>query len=893
MFNVFFKFAETIFIDIFLSIDAMIYSFISEMYKLYLQIANARIFTDEVIKDFADRIYIIIGMIALFLVTYALLQMVINPDKGKENGKQIVQRLVIALVLVPLVPLIFNFFYEFQNSILSNNVITNLILGTPSQQLLNQEKTPTYIDIKFYADLYGESTEVYACSTCELSDLESCDDYVQFKDEAAEGCVEGKILTETVYLDSEILRQEMIGNQMSYSLLNGFIYPTNGSYETKVSIDNGFFKDNAYLTYGEIGCAIGTTGSVIVTLVTGGLGAVTLGGVATACGASFLIGAATGTVADTVEDIFFTEDKSTMNDARNQIISTGDFGLISSYSKSIINGDINYMFFVSTIVGLFMLYLVFSFTLDLAVRAVKLAFYQLIAPVPIFLSIVPQKKELLNNWIKLILTTYAEVFIRIICFSAVAYFASSISDIITLNLGFLANTIIITGIVAFARLFPKLLGEVTGIKSEGMKLGITQKLADGGALVALGAARTATRAGVKNLNKARENGYGFWKGARSTLAGFGSGFIRGGKKNLSAKKFSEVTENVNQAVKDTTDARDKRFKRKARYSNEMKDYNTAKDEIYANAEMEKEAETAKLESALGRPLTRREKIARGIKHKLKTEKDVFIARSKAGKFGDYAYNLNDWAGTVENLSELDADLNYINKFNELKSSTAKAGVEMSKETALRNSSYVASKLEKNVDPSKKTMYITSGFTLGGYDEELERLKKDGFNAPFEVTYETLDYRHERDENGNVTNSVKINNREEFEKYVQSLKNNILRANKVIEFECAEAVHNGTEAIVEYLGGSDSQEVKDLGGKLHYLGNLGEANRIKSTNLYSSDPARHARLTGRSEKENPNDYGDFLKDSSDKLSNNKGKIEAQKEKIESSKQMREEEKSNKK
>ena len=49
---------------------------------------------------------------------------------------------------------------------------------------------------------------------------------------------------------------------------------------------------------------------------------------------------------------------------------------------------VDYYVGISTVVGCFLIYIILSFTLDLGVRVIKLAFCQLIAPIPIVMRCV-------------------------------------------------------------------------------------------------------------------------------------------------------------------------------------------------------------------------------------------------------------------------------------------------------------------------------------------------------------------------------------------------------------------------------------------------------------------------------------------------------------------------
>lgn len=80
---------------------------------------------------------------------------------------------------------------------------------------------------------------------------------------------------------------------------------------------------------------------------------------------------------------------------------------------------LTYYFLISTIAGAFVLYIMVSFCIDLGVRVAKLAFYQLIAPIPILSRIIPGKKDMYDKWFKSVVSTFLEVFIKL----AVIYFA--------------------------------------------------------------------------------------------------------------------------------------------------------------------------------------------------------------------------------------------------------------------------------------------------------------------------------------------------------------------------------------------------------------------------------------------------------------------------------------
>ena len=151
------------------------------------------------------------------------------------------------------------------------------------------------------------------------------------------------------------------------------------------------------------------------------------------------------------------------------------------------NVVVTYRPLVSTAAGIFLIYILLSFTLDLGVRVVKFAFYELLAPIPIVLRIIPSKKGTFDKWLKQTLSVYFEVFVRVGLMYIAIYFINAITTNNTLmemwtksTSGKLALAIIIIGVFAFAKQAPKIISDVLGIDTGGLKLGIGDKLKAGG-----------------------------------------------------------------------------------------------------------------------------------------------------------------------------------------------------------------------------------------------------------------------------------------------------------------------------------------------------------------------------------------------------------------------------
>ncbi len=250
--------------------------------------------------------------------------------------------------------------------------------------------------------------------------------------------------------------------------------------------------------------------------------------------------------------------------------------------------EASYTPLIGTLCGAFLVYVIFSFCLDMGVRVVKLAFYQIISPIPIMMRIIPEKKSVFDNYVKKVSATYFEVFVRIFIMFIIAFLCSQIlTNIINLKgLGLFGKIIVILGIFAFGKQAPKLIGEIIGVDAGNIKLGVRQKLADGGAFVAGGLIGAGATSMVRNLSNkwANKNNWknaagnvtagsvarNLFGGALSGVAGGFSGAARGGYGARSAKNFTDMRNSASKGVTQTIENRNKRESYKANHGGTIK-----------------------------------------------------------------------------------------------------------------------------------------------------------------------------------------------------------------------------------------------------------------------------------------------------------------------------------
>ena len=146
---------------------------------------------------------------------------------------------------------------------------------------------------------------------------------------------------------------------------------------------------------------------------------------------------------------------------------------------------------VSTLIGILFVLIFAWLTIEIAVRAIKLAILRLLAPVPIISYMDPKggKDGAFNAWVKTLTSTYLDLFVRVATVYFVIYMIQQMIShgITTSATGALKTWTIIfifLGLFYFAKEAPKFIKQVLGIKDDGG----TSLFAGMGKVLGLGAA---------------------------------------------------------------------------------------------------------------------------------------------------------------------------------------------------------------------------------------------------------------------------------------------------------------------------------------------------------------------------------------------------------------------
>lgn len=136
---------------------------------------------------------------------------------------------------------------------------------------------------------------------------------------------------------------------------------------------------------------------------------------------------------------------------------------------------IDYKYGFSTVVGVVIVFLLITFCMDVAMRSIKLAFLQLMAPIPIISYVDPKsgKDGLFKKWYQMCFKTFLSLFVRLLALYFAIFIISKVADKKMVDIidgsyvsNYLISIFIIIGALMFAKQLPKIL-EGLGIKLDG------------------------------------------------------------------------------------------------------------------------------------------------------------------------------------------------------------------------------------------------------------------------------------------------------------------------------------------------------------------------------------------------------------------------------------------
>lgn len=181
-------------------IDSIVYSLISIAYQVFIAVSKVSLYgnIDDKINALTDRIYVILGVTMLFVLAYNIILLILNPDKATGSGDKslsgFLKNFVISIVLITLLPTVFDYMTKLQNDIIDSHVIESIILGSSDSDSNNLEQMGSNVATIIYSTFYhpidkDDNAVSYVQCKSGSGASASCSDYINAYDKGRTGKV--------------------------------------------------------------------------------------------------------------------------------------------------------------------------------------------------------------------------------------------------------------------------------------------------------------------------------------------------------------------------------------------------------------------------------------------------------------------------------------------------------------------------------------------------------------------------------------------------------------------------------------------------------------------------------------------------------------------------------
>ncbi len=499
--------------------DKMVYTVMGFVYQVFLNVASQNILGGTVTKNLIGRMQLIIGIIFLFILAINIVQGIVNPDTftDKDRGtSKLIIRIIVSLMLIAcMIPLNIPSASRNDTALISDNSNYTWENALAEQGILFG--TLTFFQNKVLETnvlgklILGSNAESY-------SDMNDGD-----------GTEENNGLSDAGnYMTSGILRMFITPNQQSEDFLK---QPENADVVVDRNDGTGFVCSETPEFSGDDG-RLKYYNEEYET--------------------NYLFG--------------YIDNVCTL-DGDLAGTNLGDTSMAGDYYQ------FAYMGGYSTAVGIFVVFVLISFTVELAVRVFKLVVLRILGPVAAVTYVMPNSSSangMFSSWVKQLFSTYIDVFLRV----AIIYFcifvvagllaegingADGIYNVST-GVGFTTMIFLIIGLFFFAKQAPKFIRQMFGMpdSDKGMFSGLSNLVGFGlgaaGIAGGIGGGALSRMFGNVNASKQRAEAEGkqpnllkqFGAGALGLVTGGIAGGIGAMKADSNSKRFSAGLENVRQ-----------------------------------------------------------------------------------------------------------------------------------------------------------------------------------------------------------------------------------------------------------------------------------------------------------------------------------------------------------
>lgn len=303
--------------------------------------------------------------------------------------------------------------------------------------------------------------------------------------------------------------------------------------------------------------------------------------------------------------------------------------VVDGGESSIFAYDYNWLFGLA--VGLLMLVIMLFFTVDIAIRAIKLGILRIVAPIPIISYVDPKsaKDGAFNNWLKSLISTFLELFIKVAVIYIIIFI---INELTSAGGGFFDNTgldtgeqmyatvFVIIGMLLFAMQASAFIKNIFGIKDQGLGTGLGMLMGGAGALLAGG--------GIAGMAKGMMQGASDGAQGKASFGNFNKG------KELAAKTAKGQAHAQRKAERQAA----KLGYDDARMSDLKQEASAAEEELaIAQAEMQADPTNVEKQQAYRAALARSKRANKAVEDAKEIRKNPALAKARGDAYSRSGY----------------------------------------------------------------------------------------------------------------------------------------------------------------------------------------------------------------------------------------------------------------
>lgn len=303
--------------------------------------------------------------------------------------------------------------------------------------------------------------------------------------------------------------------------------------------------------------------------------------------------------------------------------------VVDGGESSIFAYDYNWLFGLA--VGLLMLVIMLFFTVDIAIRAIKLGILRIVAPIPIISYVDPKsaKDGAFNNWLKSLISTFLELFIKVAVIYIIIFIINELTsagggffDNAGLDAGeqMYATVFIIIGMLLFAMQASAFIKNIFGIKDQGLGTGLGMLMGGAGALLAGG--------GIAGMAKGMMQGASDGAQGKASFGNFNKG------KELAAKTAKGQAHAQRKAERQAA----KLGYDDARMSDLKQEASAAEEELaIAQAEMQADPSNVEKQQAYRAALARSKRANKAVEDAKEIRKNPSLAKARGDAYSRSGY----------------------------------------------------------------------------------------------------------------------------------------------------------------------------------------------------------------------------------------------------------------